>query len=136
MTSSGLYLYPNPAFSAREPDLVQVLPPYGFVSGGGSLIQSMLYARLARMSSKVLPPADSAKGYLFFSFLAPYKPPHITWTPEDRAEISAMGPERVDYMPNDMRLTSIPYNGYFGLSASTGSSTMGTTSRTRTSACC
>jgi hypothetical protein len=109
-SAGGVYLYPNPGFRSREPQLVQVLPPYGFVTGGGSLIQTYLYSRLASMSSGALPQANraSSSDHLFFSFLAPYRPPFIVdWTPEDRSEMNAMGPDRVDYMPNDMRLTLI-----------------------------
>ena len=102
-TSAVVYAYPNAALPEIEGPLTPILPPYGFVVGGGTDYTVPLYTRLRALATA----NDPSSAELFFAFLTPYGPPFHAWTEADRAAMAALGPEREDYMPNSMRLTLI-----------------------------
>ena len=96
-----IHLYPTDAIPATGPG-PPVFGRYAFNTGGGSDITSLLYSRLRQ-----LPFASAEEADVFVAFLTPHRPPFHAWTAADRAAMDALGPVRVDYMPNDFRYVLI-----------------------------
>lgn len=99
----SIHLYTNPAFATSERPGAPVYGNYGFHMGAGTALVDLLYPRLANMKQAT---PESAKA--FIAFLTPYRPPFIKdWSVSDEASMRLLGPDRVDYMPNTMRMTII-----------------------------
>ena len=103
-----VYVYPGASHVARStaPALhaTSILPPYGFlVDNGQEAIQSLLIERFAGTIQDNPAPAEAD---LFLAFFPKYGPPLHAWTDADRAAMVKMGPDRVDYIPNQMRLAA------------------------------
>ena len=103
-----VYIYPNPDMergirsSASYLSGEALFPPAAFLTGS-HMIQPLLYSALSS------PPyaASPEEADIFIQFVAPFKPPFRTWTKEDEALMDSLGPERVEYLGNNARLSLI-----------------------------
>ena len=99
---AAIYLYPNAAFPTTEDPGPPVFGRDTFNTGAGGDISDLLYSRLSNLP-QTLPQAAE----IFVAFMTPFRPPYHAYTDADHAAISALGPVRTDYMPNENRLCLI-----------------------------
>lgn len=98
----SMYAYPNIDLPLAEKLSMPVLHPYGFSSGSGKHITELLYARWRSKSVARAEEADVA-----VAFLTHYHPPYHQWNEADRRLMRSMGEDRVDYIPNRLRVAAI-----------------------------
>ena len=104
-----VYVYPNPRMAAGirsrttylsgEP----LIPPHGFMTGP-HMASHLLYGALTTAEYATSNPAEAD---LFFAFVTPHKPPFHALDAADRRLMKSFGPDRIDYLPAQSRMSLV-----------------------------